>query len=99
MTNGGLLRTGQTGGGGGQQHKRNNHGGRAIRDDFHASIVSAERGTQVPTGAVEGGRGTKGARQGMTKKCRREGIYGVMVTPSKARHAGLVTRDETPFRN
>lgn len=35
----------------------------------------------------------------MTKKCRREGIDGVMVTPSKARQAGLVTRDETPFRN
>lgn len=35
----------------------------------------------------------------MTKKCRREGIYGVTITPSKARQAGLVTRDETPFRN
>lgn len=98
MTNSGLLWTGQTGSGGAPTQAKQ-HGRRAIRDDFHASIVSAERGTQVPEQAREGGRGTKGARQGMTKKCRREGIYGVMVTPSKARQAGLVTRDETPFRN
>lgn len=92
-----------------QQAKQ--RGGRAIRDDFHAMVVSAEsgrtqgtnEGTQVPTRAGSGGRGTKGGRgrawQGMTKKCRREGIYGVMVTPSKGRQSGLVTRDETPFRN
>lgn len=84
---------------GGEPTQAKQQGRRAIRDDFHASVVSAERGTQVPAHAKEGGRGTKGARQGMTKKCRREGIYGVMVTPSKARQSGLVTRDETPFRN
>lgn len=84
---------------GGDQHKRNNKVEGQLEMIFMPASSLPKKGTQVPGGAKEGGRGTKGARQGMTKKCRREGIYGVMVTPSKARQAGLVTRVETPFRN
>lgn len=94
-----------------QHNKRNNVVEGQLEMIFMPMVVSAEsgrtqgtnEGTQVPTRAMAGGRGTKGgpgrAWQGMTKKCRREGIYGVMVTPSKGRQSGLVTRDETPFRN
>lgn len=109
MTNGGLPVDGADGRRGAtsqpaQQAKQ--RGGRAIRDDFHAMVVSAEgkhkyRRAQEQAGEVqrEGEAGRGRAWQGMTKKCRREGIDGVMVTPSKARPSGLVTRDETPFRN